>query len=563
MIVKCEQCQTRFKIPDDRVTDKGVKVRCTKCQHMFRVTRDMAQPSAAAAPPAPSVAPRPPPNPSPSYPPKSFVGSPYPSPQRAPAFGLASPPEADPFAAFGVVASEPSSHDETRPGVFALGVEASRVPDLRLSAPPEPIHTAPPSSAKPFDFGSLSPTAPATAAKPKLPTAKSPVAPPPTAVPAGGSPFDFSAMPAPEAPLAQAPAPSSPFDFSSLGPSDDAVPAPAPPGAGMSFDFGSLGPSEAAPPSFDFGAMSPAVPSSPAATTKVAALEPSSASSLFADVPDLPAEGAPATDDFFGTPLDPPASAPAASKPGSYRSGAGSREELFEMPAAQLAGLMPVEPEAPRIQPGNTPIEQQLISLGSGVRSSPSGLARVAAVEKQRRSALGLVVNLGIAVVLVSGLVVVGSAWLNDGKLDSSAFTAARLKSLVSRDTTFEAKDISNGLYDTLRGKPVFYVRGEVANHGTSATRVRVRAEILDSDRLVRAAEVVAGSPPTPEQLRNVTGADDVERLLETTSKTAPSVAPGQSAPFLVTFFEYPPDLKAFRVRVSVRAEGGETVERE
>ncbi|MBM4784419.1 MAG: hypothetical protein GQE15_42690, partial [Archangiaceae bacterium] len=24
MIVKCEQCQTKFKIPDDKVTDKGV-----------------------------------------------------------------------------------------------------------------------------------------------------------------------------------------------------------------------------------------------------------------------------------------------------------------------------------------------------------------------------------------------------------------------------------------------------------------------------------------------------------------------------------------------------------
>ena len=40
MIVKCERCQTRFKIPDEKVTDKGVKVRCTKCQHTFRVARE-------------------------------------------------------------------------------------------------------------------------------------------------------------------------------------------------------------------------------------------------------------------------------------------------------------------------------------------------------------------------------------------------------------------------------------------------------------------------------------------------------------------------------------------
>jgi len=40
-------------------------------------------------------------------------------------------------------------------------------------------------------------------------------------------------------------------------------------------------------------------------------------------------------------------------------------------------------------------------------------------------------------------------------------------------------------------------------------------------------------------------------------------VAPEGSAPFVVTFFEYPPDLKAFRVRVTVVPDGeGETAAR-
>src|SRR6185369_16461790 len=55
MIVKCENCQTRFKIPDDKVTDKGVKVRCTKCSHTFRVKRG-ADGSALIVPAAPSAA---------------------------------------------------------------------------------------------------------------------------------------------------------------------------------------------------------------------------------------------------------------------------------------------------------------------------------------------------------------------------------------------------------------------------------------------------------------------------------------------------------------------------
>ena len=48
MIVKCERCQTRFKIPDEKVTDKGVKVRCTKCQHTFKVVREDSTSAAQA-----------------------------------------------------------------------------------------------------------------------------------------------------------------------------------------------------------------------------------------------------------------------------------------------------------------------------------------------------------------------------------------------------------------------------------------------------------------------------------------------------------------------------------
>ncbi|WP_375767327.1 zinc-ribbon domain-containing protein [Archangium gephyra] len=61
MIVKCERCQTRFKIPDEKVTDKGVKVRCTKCQHTFKVAREDST-SAAPAPamPSPDPAAKPP-----------------------------------------------------------------------------------------------------------------------------------------------------------------------------------------------------------------------------------------------------------------------------------------------------------------------------------------------------------------------------------------------------------------------------------------------------------------------------------------------------------------------
>lgn len=40
MIIQCEQCQAKFKLDDSKVTDKGVKVRCAKCKHVFSVTRE-------------------------------------------------------------------------------------------------------------------------------------------------------------------------------------------------------------------------------------------------------------------------------------------------------------------------------------------------------------------------------------------------------------------------------------------------------------------------------------------------------------------------------------------
>ncbi len=80
MIVKCERCQTRFKIPDEKVTDKGVKVRCTKCQHTFRVAREDST-SAAPAPAVPS------PDPASKPPATPRAGTPLEVPRASPPAG--------------------------------------------------------------------------------------------------------------------------------------------------------------------------------------------------------------------------------------------------------------------------------------------------------------------------------------------------------------------------------------------------------------------------------------------------------------------------------------------
>lgn len=48
MIIQCEQCRTKFKLDDERVSDRGVKVRCAKCRHIFTVRKEIGQ---ASAPP--------------------------------------------------------------------------------------------------------------------------------------------------------------------------------------------------------------------------------------------------------------------------------------------------------------------------------------------------------------------------------------------------------------------------------------------------------------------------------------------------------------------------------
>ncbi len=38
MIVTCNGCQTKYLLGDDKVPEKGVRVRCPKCKHVWRLT---------------------------------------------------------------------------------------------------------------------------------------------------------------------------------------------------------------------------------------------------------------------------------------------------------------------------------------------------------------------------------------------------------------------------------------------------------------------------------------------------------------------------------------------
>ncbi len=43
MIIQCEKCKTRFKLDDSRITESGVRVRCSRCSHTFVVMREASE----------------------------------------------------------------------------------------------------------------------------------------------------------------------------------------------------------------------------------------------------------------------------------------------------------------------------------------------------------------------------------------------------------------------------------------------------------------------------------------------------------------------------------------
>jgi predicted Zn finger-like uncharacterized protein len=461
MIVTCEQCQTRFKIPDEKVTDKGVKVRCSKCSHTFRVTKPV-----------------------------------------------------DPFARFGA-GSEPNSAEVTRPGVFALGVEATKSPALGSKRAASSNSMAPAATpggdAVPFDFSSLSPPA----AVPSLQVPRAPEIPAPPAPPA----FDFSALAVPSlsAPVTGA-APSA-FDFSSfVAPSVEPaapVPEPAEPfsqpfAPAPSFDFSTASQVTAAPgtlPSFEFERSSS--PSGDRFSAHSSAAAPVNESSPFGG-----AEGARA---------------------------------LFDMPEPSALPDIPLPEE--EIPP---PVE---IPLPHVRPSSPQSVVNASPMRRSTRwNAVGVVVHVFISTLLVMGGLVVGSAFLNEDKLSIDSLSLENLRNTFAPSVDFYPVDVSNGLYETRAGRSVFFVRGDVVNHSHRPVRVVVRAEIVEGDKVVRFAESWAGAPATPEEIHLIDSLDALNALNVKVEKRATEVPANGAAQFVVAFTEYPPQLNGFRVRVVPRA---------
>lgn len=117
------------------------------------------------------------------------------------------------------------------------------------------------------------------------------------------------------------------------------------------------------------------------------------------------------------------------------------------------------------------------------------------------------------------------------------------------------ATRVVSGLYDTAAGKPVFYVRGRVENRGHKAHGpIRVVAELVGEAGTEGKAEALAGTEPSPEDvygLRSVADAEKLQRILQGVEAER-RLLPGKSLPFFAVIAEPPPDVQRHRLHLRV-----------
>jgi hypothetical protein len=241
---------------------------------------------------------------------------------------------------------------------------------------------------------------------------------------------------------------------------------------------------------------------------------------------------------------------------------AGSPDHgFFEMPSGPHAiaaapetsrALLPDIPETP--EPAAVP----LLSTTSGPMPTifkPPSRIRLGLQDSERpgtaRQVSAVVLNVGLAALLLLVVVGVVSSWATVGRVDGAALSPRRLLQALRPGSGVTPVDVSPGTYETRSGRSLLYVRGRVLNRGAPSARVRVRAEVWDGAQAVKSGETLAGAIATPEELWRAGTPADVEALRARLLGAAKPVADGQGADFLVLLDEAPRDLSGLRLKVT------------
>jgi hypothetical protein len=236
------------------------------------------------------------------------------------------------------------------------------------------------------------------------------------------------------------------------------------------------------------------------------------------------------------------------------KAGAETERNPFPLPDFPGPGEAPpsreILPDLPAMTP--TPAPQVLAAPAEPAKkkesdpsAGPSFVQRLA----------GMAAQFVVAAVLVIGLLALGSAWLNDGRVELSSLSPSKMREMVSPTRPLMGKDLSNGLYETFDGRTLFFVRGEVENRGTAPVRVKASVALFEGDQKVKSAEGLVGEVPTPEELFTLKNAGAADALRTRLDAAAKEVAPGARAPFVVFFYDHPANMGSFRLEVTFEAQ--------
>jgi hypothetical protein len=240
---------------------------------------------------------------------------------------------------------------------------------------------------------------------------------------------------------------------------------------------------------------------------------------------------------------------------------------FFEMPADGPSAAPPPEPSGallPDIPEAVEPAVAPFLPLPStsgplSVISKPPGRMRLGLQERElpgaARQISAVILNVGLAALLLLVVVGVVSSWATAGRVDGAALSPRRLFQALRPGIGVSPVEVTPGTYETRSGRWLLYVRGRVQNHGEPKARVRVRAEVWDGAQAVKSGETVAGAIASPEELWRAATPADVEALRSRLLRASTPVADGQEADFLVLLDDAPKDLSGLRLKVSASVE--------
>ena len=500
VVVQCQSCQARFRVADDKVTDRGVRVRCTSCRTIFLVRKDgvavapsqastgetmMGLPPVSLIPPARQAGPLP----------GVRLASTPPAQRPPPAArnGAQPRPASDHFGMAELTGEAEVSRPAPTPFPAAATRPSSPPPAQRSGPPAARAQPAPQRPAPPPDLGldieiDMSPAAPIQQSRPPAPAQRAP--PPPSKQLPQALPIGKLVRPSKPAPTDEPAAPS--------------IPPPPPP----VFDEMDLEGDEARRPK-------PPVAEEPKAAA--------------ADRPDM-------RDPFAGMDLggDEGGDNPPPLRP--------SDPALGKVPAQQ-----PPDLETPARAPADGEGEHTGAPAPAEGEHAAEGQADPAGPRLSQRhlvsSVLTGLIGAGIALALA-----LGSGALHDGALP-------RLLGLGGGDLV--AITEASGLYDTASGKPVFFVRGRVENRGKGpAGPVRVVAVMVgESGATTARAETLAGVDATPEDVYALRSSAEADKLVKTLAQKRTgerNLPAGGSLPFFALFPDPPGAIQAQRIQVRV-----------